>query len=110
MKEYEEEITNRDRIKEIINHYGIMKQLKYLHTEYFELDQAIIDYENLKDFNISDKKYLKNHIKEEVADVLLMIDQFITYYDLDFDEISEIMEYKMNRQLERIASEQEGDN
>ena len=110
MKEYEEEITNRDRIKKIINHYGIMKQLKYLHTEYFELDQAIIDYENLKDFNISDKKYLKNHIKEEVADVLLMIDQFITYYGLDFDEISEIMEYKMNRQLERITSEQEGDN
>ena len=110
MKEYEVEITNRDRIKKIINYYGIMKQLKYIHTEYFELDQAIIDYENLKDFSISDKKYLKSHIKEEVADVLLMLDQIIAYYDLDFDEISEIMEYKMNRQLERIANEQEGNN
>ena len=32
-----------DLIK-IINYYGEDKQLKYIHSEYFELDEAIINY------------------------------------------------------------------
>lgn len=32
----------------IVNHYGLMKQLKYIHSEYFELDEAIINGEWLK--------------------------------------------------------------
>lgn len=104
MKEYEEEITFGDKIRKIINHYGVMKQLKYFQTEIFELNEAIIQYNEPRRFNT------KDHIQEEMADVLLMLDQFIAYYDLDFDEISKIMEYKMNRQLERIANEQEGNN
>ena len=29
----------------IINHYTLMKQLKYIHSEYFELDEAIVQRE-----------------------------------------------------------------
>ena len=34
----------KKELLEIINNYGIDKQLKYIHSEYFELDEAIIDY------------------------------------------------------------------
>lgn len=95
----------KDKILRIINYYGIMKQLKYIHSEYFELDQAIIDYENLKYDNISDKTYLKEHIAEEISDILVMLRQFQLYYDITDEEIEEIMNFKIDRQLERIENE-----
>ena len=98
----------KDKLLQIINHYGILKQLKYIHTEYFELDQAIIDYENLKDFNISDKEYLKKHIAEEIADVMVLLHQIKFYYDLDDEEIAIIFTNKIDRQLERMRGEENG--
>ena len=49
----------KDKLLQIINHYGIMPQLKYIHSEYFELDEAIMDYENyqwLVDIELNTKK------------------------------------------------------
>ena len=31
-----------NKLLNIINYYGIEKQLKYIHSEYFELDEAIL--------------------------------------------------------------------
>lgn len=56
-----------NQLKQIIEYYGIMKQLKYIHSEYFELDEAIINGE-LRDL---DNKAV-NHIAEEIADVMVM--------------------------------------
>lgn len=90
---------------EIINHYGLMKQLKYFQSEVFELNEAIIKKEidyGSSDTTISmDKDNLK-HIAEEIADVQVMLDQFQHYYGIEDKEIQEIMKYKINRQLERI--------
>ena len=38
----------KEKLIEIIQHYGTLNQLKYLHTEYFELDEAILEYEKCR--------------------------------------------------------------
>lgn len=110
----EVEIKYGDCLKKIINHYGVMKQLKYFQTEVFELNEAIINHETgltcEYEIPLTEAIHNKEHIEEEMADVLMMLDQFIEYYNLDFDKISKIMQYKMERQLDRIVNEQEGNN
>ena len=91
-------------LMKIINHYGIMEQLKYIHSEYYELDEAIFDYEI---GNYSNSNYLKEHIAEEIADIMVMLKQFQYYYDISDKQIEDIMKFKINRQLERIESEKQ---
>lgn len=92
----------KDLLK-IINHYGLMPQLKYFQTEVFELNEAIIGYENdYEGLNLGNDT---NHIAEEIADVLVLLFQFNEYYGLDIDDISKIMDNKIKRQLERIKNE-----
>lgn len=98
-----------NKLLEIINHYGIDKQLKYIHSEYFELDEAIIDAEKFKpksftQLNINLQEYT-NHIAEELADVMVMLKQFQYYYGISDEEIEKIMNKKIDRQLERIKDE-----
>ena len=75
----------KENLLKIINHYGINKQLKYIHSEYFELDEAILDYQKsgwyFDDEDCKDiKKEYKTHIAEELADVMVMLKQFQYYY------------------------------
>ena len=98
----------RDKILKIINTYGVLPQLKYLQSEVFEFNEAVIKYnEALSSADTTEVrlKYLKEHIAEEFADVQVMLEQFKAYYELDNQEIMEIMEYKINRQIERIKNE-----
>ena len=93
-------ITNGDKLTEIINHYGILPQLKYFQSEVFELNEAIITGE-LKDL---DNKAVQ-HIAEEIADCYVMLEQFRLYYDIDLEEVYKVGRYKIDRQLERIKNE-----
>ena len=34
----------KDKLLKIIEHYELLTQLKYIHTEYYELDEAILEY------------------------------------------------------------------
>lgn len=88
-----------EKFLKIINHYGIDKQLKYIHTEYFELDEAIM---TSSSFPYDDEI---DHIAEEIADVMVMLKQFQYFYNIDDDEVNKIMENKIERQLERIEKE-----
>ena len=90
----------KENLMKIINNYGIMEQLKYIHSEYFELDEAIINYEWTKYVNDN-----KKHIVEELADVMVMLKQFQYYYGINDEEIEEIINYKIERQLNRIKEE-----
>lgn len=115
-----------EKLRRIINHYGLNKQLKYLQSEVFELNEAILDaqkqsmsemfadacYTVCKTFadvlhlelnGYKDTK--KEHIKEEIADVMVMLKQFQLYYNISTDDIKQVMKEKVNRQLERIAKE-----
>jgi uncharacterized protein YabN with tetrapyrrole methylase and pyrophosphatase domain len=102
----------KEKLLTIINHYGIDKQLKYIHSEYFELDEAILDYEKSGwDFDYEDAEELEKkyatHIAEEIADVMVMLEQFQHYYNIKTEDILKIMNEKIDRQLERIKKENE---
>ena len=93
----------KEKLLKIVNHYGILPQLKYLHTEYFELDQAIINYEQVH--HIFEDIEGKNHIIEELADVYNMLLQIQLNYRITDEELARNMKYKIDRQLDRINNE-----
>lgn len=98
----------KEDILKIINHYGINKQLKYIHSEYYELDEAIIQYEMAyRDMCYSGEAMnnQRQHIAEEIADVMMMLKQFQYFYDIEEEEIEDVMKYKVQRQIERIEKE-----
>lgn len=106
------EISMDDKLKQIINHYGVIPQLKYLQSEVFEFNEAVIQaeeyYPNLNDtlskINCNVEYYI-NHITEEMADVFVMLFQFKEYYQIDGNDIMKIMKEKIDRQLKRIEEE-----
>ena len=97
----------KEDLLKIINHYGIKKQLKYIHSEYFELDEAVINAEHNRYIGIIRKPGERaiNDIVEELADVMVMLKQFQYLYEIEDKQIEDIMKYKIKRQLERIDKE-----
>ena len=89
----------------IINHYTLMKQLKYIHSEYFELDEAIVIGEDRNE-HLKSHGWNKDHIAEEIADIMVMLKQFQYYYGISDEQIEDIMKFKIKRQLERIELEE----
>ena len=89
----------KNKLLRIINNYGAMNQLKYMQTEMFEFVEAVINYNNL-----SNEKN-KEHIEEEYADLMVMLEQFHAYFNLDDMHISEVMHQKIDRQLKRIEND-----
>lgn len=95
-----------DKLVEIVNYYGINKQLKYIHSEYYELDEAILECEHSYHYSPTQLgRTYKNHIAEEIADVMVMLKQFQYYYDISDEQIKKITREKVERQLERIKNE-----
>lgn len=94
---------------EIINYYGVSPQLKYFQSEVFELSEAIINYENAKTIFGKRNTLGNKHIAEEIADVLVMLNQFVEYYQIQDSDIYIIMEQKIDRQLERIKNDSKRD-
>lgn len=85
---------NKEDLLKIIKHYGLAKQLKYIHTEYFELDEACLAGPT-------------KHIIEELADVTVMLKQLQYYFGIEDEEVEKIAEFKIERQLKRIEEENE---
>ncbi len=105
----------KEELKQIIEHYGVIPQLKYFQSEIFELTEAIIKYkdyyyENYDD-GIGKVEWAKwrEHIAEEIADVTVMLKQFQYHYEIEDKEIEEVMKFKIERQLERIKNEVNND-
>ena len=100
-----------EKLLKIINHYGVKHQLKYFQSEIFELNEAIIEFENDEyTYYPEVEKSHKKHIAEEIADVEVMLLQFKEYYHIDGNEILEIMNNKIDRQLKRMENEKNGSN
>lgn len=101
----------KEDLLKIINHYGVMPQLKYFQSEVFELNESIIDYQYVELYkNSPAEKAGKEHIAEEIADVVVMLKQFQYYYGIEDEQIEEVMRYKINRQLERLNNEKDNKN
>lgn len=97
----------KEELLKIINHYGVNNQQRKFQEEVFELNEAIISAEYSRCVGITREvaSIGIEHIAEEMADVCVILRQFMEYYDISQDEISKIMEYKINRQIERIENE-----
>ena len=85
-----------ERIKKIADHYGIEKQLHQLAEECSEL--AV-------EASHSARKGVTVKIIEEMADVLLMIEQVIYLAEIDICDIEDCIDFKLNRQMNRISNE-----
>lgn len=85
------------RIYQISNHYGYAGQSDKIIEECAELTQAIMKLR----WGWSDDKL--DHVQEELADVLIMARQLRVM--LGAEDIDEIINQKLDRQIERIADE-----
>lgn len=84
-------------ITKILLHYGTKHQKGKAREELCELENAIFE-ESL--LNCS-----HDHVKEEIADVYVMLEQLKKIYHFTDMEIKEVMEFKVKRQLERMEKE-----
>ena len=92
---------NNEAIKKIADTYGYDAQSRQLIEEMAELTQAINkawrmgnDFDNLL--------VQKRNIKEEIADVYIMLEQMKYLLNIYEDDIETIINRKILRQLERI--------
>lgn len=86
----------KDKLRMIADHYGIKKQLRQLAEECSEL--AV-------EASHSARKGLTVGIIEEIADVEIMIEQVKYLGRISEDDIQDVKEAKMERQLERMKEE-----
>jgi NTP pyrophosphatase (non-canonical NTP hydrolase) len=83
-----------------IDNYGQV-QLLMVCEEMGELIQAISKMERLMDEK--DKKHKhKQHIIEEIADVQIMLDELMLYYNIDPSEVKQFKEDKIERLKKRM--------
>ncbi len=84
-----------NKLNKILKHYGEENQLQKLEEEiselYIEIDQILMDYTPK-----ANPEFLG-----EVADVLVLCKQFA----LKYPDINNIIEFKINRQIDRIGAE-----
>jgi len=80
----------------IINHFGVNNQQRKLQEEVFELQEAITKFEN----GIGDIK----EVEEELVDVVLLLRQFVEFYEMNPNHLISMEIGKAKRTLERIES------
>ena len=97
----------KEDLLKIIKHYGVNAQQRQLAEEVFELQETILTRELHwhYDTEIQDIRPLDNHIAEEIADVMVMLEQFKLHYGISSEEVTKIFWEKVDRQLERIKNE-----
>lgn len=99
----------KEKLLKTINHYGVTNQQRKLNEEIYELQEAITTHELKKsveyEIPLTEIIGTKEHIAEEIADVLNVVEQFIFYYEIDVQDVIEIKHRKMDRQMERIKDE-----
>ena len=98
---------NKKIIDETMDRYGIERQSLVAMEELSELQKAVsklVRYseERTKPF---DFKGLRNNLIEEMADVLICMDQLIEYYQIERHEIQELIQAKQERQAKRLEEE-----
>lgn len=92
---------------ETMDRYGIERQSLVAMEELSELQKAISKLvrnpeERTKPLEF---KGLKNNLIEEMADVLICMDQLIEYYQIERYEIQELIQAKQERQAKRLEEE-----
>ena len=91
--------TDEEKVKRIADYYGWNNQLKQLAEECCELSVESLHY-------IKEGRGIER-ISEEMADVLIMIQQIIYLIGHGYGDVEKYAEFKLDRQLRRIEREQE---
>ena len=90
---------DEEKVKQIADYYVWNNQLKQLAEECSELSVESLHY-------IREGKGMER-IFEEIADVLIMINQIIYLIGHGYEDIEKYAEFKLDRQSRRIEREQE---
>lgn len=93
--------------QETMDRYGIEKQSLVAMEELAELQKAISKLvRNLEERTKPlEFKGLRNNLIEEMADVLICMDQLIEYYQIQGIEIQDTIQAKQKRQAKRLEEE-----
>ena len=91
----------RTKAYKIAKHYGLTKQKFQALQELNELSAVLL---RRKD-QIANRADHINNLIDEIADVLVMIEQIKTLYHIDDKDVSARITFKLNRQIERIEAE-----
>lgn len=83
-----------EKLKEIINHFGLNNQLVKLNEETGELIVACMD-----------NNCFQDDVIEEIADVHVLLRQLQLFYNIKDKQIKKVMKEKTNRTIERIYSD-----
>lgn len=100
-------MNNDEKIRKIADHYGMESQIDIMQEECAELVQAVSKYKRGKDDDFS-------HLLEEMADVMIMIEQVLYLIDnrMNAEGSSAYYRYfaffdkKLDRQIKRIEDEE----
>lgn len=79
----------KNKLERIFLHFGLKKQLLKLGEECLELIEAMLEND-------------REHIKEEIADVMVIASEFKEFYEITDTELIEMIEYKIDRTIDRI--------
>lgn len=84
--------TNKD-LERIIAHYGTLNQRLKAVEELNELSEVIA-----KDLT---KEVPRERIIEEIADVVVMVDELQIIYNVQLEELNNMIDYKIERMLKK---------
>lgn len=85
------------KLLKIINHYGAINQRNKLCEEFREMQDEL--------FYIYEIGCDRENLLSEIADVIILCLQFMYEYGYPNEELLKMMNFKINRQLERIKNE-----
>lgn len=100
-------------MKDIINYFGVDHQRRKFAEENLELQEAIIEYQNacraVDGMPASyAEQYLegyRTHLIEELADNIVLIGEFIRYFNIPMNRIEEVGKFKIKRTNNKIREE-----
>lgn len=96
--------TNRPEVlQECVDTYGAEAQVDMAVEEMSELTKALLKYRRKAAQGSKDLEAARENILEEVADVIIMLTQFIMIYG-GRDLVQETIENKVDRQIKRLAN------
>ena len=91
----------KQQLEKIAIHYAEPRQIAKGIEELNELSQVLAKYLA----NGGTYKDYKNKLVEELADVIIMLEQIVFLEGVNEKDISEAITFKINRQLERIKND-----
>lgn len=91
----------KDKLKNILTHYGLEPQIRQYAEESGELFKALNTCLRKSSKGQSDDT-IRDNIVEEIADVTIMLEQMKIAFDVSDAEVEKIMDFKINRTLNLV--------